>query len=70
MLIVLRKHFVVFDGGEPEAVWVGVIVASSTAMTLEERSATELLQAGAGRGQSLAWTLCTSAGVLQKTYIM
>lgn len=50
----LRKHLVVFDGGEPEAVGVGVVVAGSTAVTLDERSAAELLQTGAGRGQSLA----------------
>lgn len=61
----LRKHLMVFDGGQPEAVGVGVIVARSTAMTLDEGSATEFLQAGTRGGQSLARALSTSTGVLQ-----
>lgn len=51
---VLRKHLVVFDGGEPEAVGIGIVVAGSTAMTLNERGTAEFLQAGTRRGQSLA----------------
>lgn len=39
----LRKHLLVLDGGQPEAVGVGVVVAGSTAVTLDERSTTELL---------------------------
>lgn len=62
----LRKHLIVFDGGEPEAVGVGVVVAGSTAVTLDERSAAEFLQAGTRRGQSLAGALGTSTGVLHK----
>lgn len=52
--IVLRKHLIVFNGSEPEAVGVGVIVAGSPTVTLDERSAAEFLQTGTGRGQSLA----------------
>ncbi len=51
---VLRKHLIVFNGGKPEAVGVGVVVAGSTAVTLDEWSAAEFLQAGTRRGQSLA----------------
>lgn len=62
----LRKHFTVFNGSEPEAVGVGVIVAGSSAVTLDEWSAAEFLQTGTGRSQSLARTLSTSTGVLHK----
>lgn len=62
----LRKHFTVFNGSEPEAVGVGVIVAGSSTVTLDEWSATEFLQTGTGRSQSLARTLSTSTGVLHK----
>lgn len=50
----LRKHLSVFNGGEPKAVGVGVVVAGSTAVTLDEWGAAELLQAGTRRGQSLS----------------
>lgn len=43
---VLRKHIAVFNCCEPEAVGVGVVVAGSTTVTLDERSTAELLQAG------------------------
>lgn len=50
----LRKHVAVFDGSEPEAVGVGIVVAGSSAVALDEWSAAEFLQAGTRRGQSLS----------------
>lgn len=53
-LVVLLKHLAVFDGGEPKAVGVGVVVAGSPTMTLDERGAAEFFKAGTRRGQRLA----------------
>lgn len=61
----LLKHLAVLNGGEPEAVGVGVVVASSPTVTLDERGAAEFFQAGTWRGQCLTRTLSTSAGVLK-----
>lgn len=61
----LRKHVAVFDGSEPEAVGVGIVVAGSSAVALDEWSAAEFLQAGTRGGQSLSRALGTSASVLQ-----
>lgn len=50
----LRKHLIVFDSGKPEAVGVGVVIAGTTTVTLNEWSTAEFLQTGTRRGQSLA----------------
>lgn len=63
-LVVLLKHLAVFDGGEPKAVGVGVVVAGSPTVTLDKRGAAEFFQAGTRRGQCLTRTLSTGAGVL------
>lgn len=51
---VLRKHLAIINGGEPKAVGVGVIVAGSTSVTLDEWSTAEFLKTGTRRGQSLS----------------
>lgn len=62
----LRKHVAVFDGSEPEAVGVGIVVAGSSTVALDEWSTAEFLQAGTRGGQSLSRALGTSASVLHK----
>lgn len=52
--LVLLKHLAVFDGGEPKAVGVGVVVARSPAVALDERGTAEFFKAGPRRGQRLA----------------
>lgn len=48
------------DGGEPEALFVGKVVAGALgAITLDERRGSEVLQAGAGGRQGLASSLVT-----------
>ena len=61
---VLRKHVLILDCGEPEGVGVSVVVAGALAVALDEGSAAELLQTGAGGGQSLAKTRRTRTSVL------
>lgn len=56
-VFVLREHLTVFNSGEPETVRVGIVVACSTTVTLDEGSAAKLLQTGTRRSQSLARTL-------------
>lgn len=51
---ILRKHVVVFNGSEPEAVGVGIVVAGSATMALNKRSTAKFFQAGARGGQSLS----------------
>ena len=58
------EHLRGFHGGQPEGVGVAVVVAGAAAVALNEGSAAELLQAGAGGGQGLTGALCTRTGVL------
>lgn len=58
------EHLRLFHSGQPEAVGVAVVVARPSAVALDEGSAAELLQAGAGGGQGLAGALCTRTSVL------
>lgn len=44
----LLEHLVPLDGGEPEAVSIGVVIAGPAAMALDEGRTSELLQAGPG----------------------
>jgi len=55
LLLRRDKLFVALNGGEPEAVLVGKVVAGAAgAVALDEGSGTEVLQAGARGGQGLA----------------
>lgn len=58
------EHLVPLDGGEPEAVGIGIVIAGPPAVALDEGRAPELLQAGPGGSQGLARALSTRAGVL------
>lgn len=58
------EHLASLDGGEPEAVCVGVVVAGPTAMALDERCTSKLFQTGAGGSKGLAGTFSTGTGVL------
>lgn len=62
----LREHVAVFNGSEPEAVGVGIVVTGSTTVALDKWSTAEFLQAGTRGGQSLSGALGTSASVLHK----
>lgn len=62
----LPEHLRLLYGGQPEAVGVSVVVARPPAVALNEGSAAELFQAGAGGGQSLTRTLRTCTGVLRR----
>lgn len=64
------EHLRGFDGRQPEAVRVAVVVASPSSVTLYERSTAELLQAGTRGGQSLAGALGTSTGVLRRSGVV
>jgi len=66
---VLPKHLVVFNGGEPEAVGVGVVVAGSSAVTLDERHLAETFQTRARRNQGLGGALCSSSRLLERMKI-
>lgn len=56
-----------WDGGEPEAVLVGVVVAGPAApVALNERRGTEVLQAAARRHQGLAATFIARSRVLPR----
>lgn len=52
------EHVGRVECSQPVAVGVGIIVAGSSAMALDEGNLPEVLQAGTRRGQRLAWTLC------------
>lgn len=61
---ILPEHFIHVHSGQPEAVRVAVIIAGASTVALDERRGSELLQTGAGRGESLTWALSTCTGVL------
>lgn len=61
---ILPEHFIHVHSGQPEAVRVAVIIAGASTVALDERRGAELLQTGAGRGESLTWALSTCTGVL------
>ena len=49
----LLEHLVLVDGGHPVGVGRGVVVTATVAVTLDEGPRSVVLQAGAGRGQTL-----------------
>lgn len=56
-----------FNGGQPETVFVSKIVASSSMATaLNEGGCTEVLQTTARTGQGLTTSTCTSPSMLRK----
>lgn len=59
------KHFCHFHSCQPETVWISIIVAGPSTMTLNERSGTEFFQAGTRRGQCLSRSLCPGTGMLK-----
>lgn len=61
---ILPEHFIHVHSGQPVAVRVGVIIAGASTVALDEWRGAELLQTGAGRGESLTRTLGACTGVL------
>ena len=52
--------------GEPEAVFIGEVVAGTSAMAFKERIVAESPEARAGRGESLPTTAATGSSVLER----
>lgn len=62
----LLEHLAPLYRGKPKAVSVRVVIASSTAVALDEGGASELLQTRAGGGEGLARAFSPGAGVHHK----